>query len=328
MPANGQPRMTGIAEHPHGVNIAVFEWSSGRDVGDVSGLRRAFEEFGLVLWRGFGASDLERFEALTRRFCAGFHGVGAREKLRQAGGDGYTSEVFRDNFTLFGHAEGNYRPFPQSGDGGPQRATASPPEICFFLCRVPPSLPGGETSLTDGVEFLESMPQSLRRRFEELGVTYEMTWDRDRWQAEFPVHGVRELKGLLVDQPGVEFRIDGEVLHLRFTTHAITTARCGRRAFATGILAHLPRITHPAYLGRRPYAKASNRVRFGDGAELTEADVNELIDVHDRITHFHRWSVDDLLLIDNSRFMHGRRMTEGDCDRVMLSRFGWLAAPA
>jgi alpha-ketoglutarate-dependent taurine dioxygenase len=46
--------------------------------------------------------------------------------------------------------------------------------------------------------------------------------------------------------------------------------------------------------------------------------------VHDRIAHLHRWQAGEVLILDNRRFMHGRRMTTLPCERVLVSRFGRL----
>jgi len=265
---------------------------------------------GAVLLRGFDF-DMDEFEVFTARFCDRFHEVGSRVRLRREG-DGYSSEVFRDNFTLLAHSEGCYRPWPP------------PPELCFFCCLTPPSAPGGETTLVDGVRFAEHLPGDLRSRFLSSGVSYESHWEAERWRAEFQVADVRELDHLLRGLAGVRYTIEGDQLHLLYRTEALKPARSGELAFANGLLAHLPRIAHPGYSGAYVYAKASNHVYFGDGEELSDAVVKELIDVHDRLVHLHRWETRDLLLVDNTRFMHGRRMTAAPCERVLVSRFGRL----
>lgn len=84
-----------------------------------------FREHGVVLLRGGDTFDLREFEELTRYFCDGFHDVGMRQTLRMESGDGYTSEVFRENFILLGHAEDAYCPI------------SPPPDICFFMCIKP-----------------------------------------------------------------------------------------------------------------------------------------------------------------------------------------------
>ena len=269
---------------------------------------------GVVLLRGFDF-DMGEFEAFTERMCDRFHEVGSRVRLRQHG-DGYSAEVFRENFTLLAHSEGCYRPWPP------------PPELCFFCCITPPAASGGETTLVDGVRFAAGMPGPLRQRFLSAGVCYESQWEAERWRSEFQVGDVRALDRLLRDLPGVSYRIEDEALHIWYTTAALTPARSGELAFANGVLAHLSRISHPGYREARVYARATNHVYFGDGEELGDEVINQLIDVHDGLVHRHRWQTLDLLLVDNTRFMHGRRMTDEPCERVLVSRFGRIRRAA
>jgi alpha-ketoglutarate-dependent taurine dioxygenase len=274
----------------------------------------ALDAVGAVLLRGFDFG-MDEFEDFTARFCDRFHEVGSRARLRREG-DGYSSEVFRENFTLLAHSEGCYRPWPP------------PPELCFFFCLTPPAAPGGETSLVDGVQFAEHLPGHLRSRFLSVGVSYESHWEAERWRAEFQVADVHELDQLLRGLAGVRYTIEDDRLQFLYSTEALKPARSGDLAFANGLLAHLPRIAHPNYSSAKVYAKGSNHVYFGDGEELSDAVVNELIDVHDRLEHRHRWEARDLLLVDNTRFMHGRRMTAAPCERVLASRFGRIRASA
>lgn len=264
---------------------------------------------GVVLIRDF-EFDLRSFEVFTSELCHDFHQVGTRNKLRTEEGDGYSTEVHRQNFTLLSHSEGTYRPWPPA------------PELCFFYCVSPPVVKGGETSLVDGIRFLEAMPDSLRERFTQSNIMYEMYWQPERWQTEFQVGDLSELDKLLNKIPSLEYSFNGEDLALRYTTSAIRNTRCGRPAFANALLAHLPHITHPAYQHNSVYTKHSNRVYFEDGEEISDEVINALIDIQDKIMHLHVWHIHDLLVIDNTRFMHGRRMTQTNCERVLLSRFG------
>jgi alpha-ketoglutarate-dependent taurine dioxygenase len=289
---------------------AVLAADAPLEDADPAQLKEQIEDGGAILLRGY-RWDLAAFEALTLGLCDRFHEVGTRVRLRQPG-DGYTSEVFRENFTLLGHSEGTYRPWPP------------PPEVCIFGCITPPAVPGGETLVVDGVAFARALSAELRQRLLESGVRYESHWGRERWQAEFGVADTPALHALLRQLPGVRYAVEGEHLHLLYTTAALAPTPSGDLAFANGVLAHLSHIAHPRYGKARVHANGSNRVYFGDGSELDDAVINHLIDVHDRIAHPHRWQAGEVLILDNRRFMHGRRMTTVPCERVLVSRFGRL----
>jgi alpha-ketoglutarate-dependent taurine dioxygenase len=278
---------------------------------DAAALQRLLDDKGALLLRGFDFG-LENFEAFSRNFCGKFHIPATRAARRQAQGDTFSTEVFRDNYSLLGHTEGTYKPHP------------APPEICFFMCVTPPDERGGETTAVDGIEFLRRLPPDLRRRFEEEGITYEMTWDRQRWQDEFEIDDVNELKALLDNLPTVRYTLQGEELNLFYTTKAVKNSRQGDPVFATALLAHLPRIAHPGYADKKGYAKPSNRVFFGGGEEIPDETVSALIDIHDSLAYPHVWQAQDALVLDNTRYLHGRTTTERDCVRVLVSRFGWF----
>lgn len=264
---------------------------------------------GVVLIRDF-EFELDVFETFTAALCNDFHHVGTRVKLKAKTGDGYSTEVHRQNFTLLSHSEGTYRPWPPA------------PELCFFYCLNAPTEKGGETTLVDGIHFLEAIPGHLMERFTQSDIIYEMNWQPERWQAEFQVSNLAELEKLLSEHPGLEYRFTGEDLALRYKTSAIRQTRSGQPAFANALLAHLPRITHPAYQHNKVYTKSSNHVYFENGEEISDEVINSLIDIQDNLMYLHEWRPLDLLVIDNTRFMHGRRMTIKNCERVLLSRFG------
>jgi alpha-ketoglutarate-dependent taurine dioxygenase len=220
--------------------------------------------------------------------------------------------VVRDNFTILCHAESKYQP-----------AAKRSPDLGFFMCVTPPAEPGGETTLVDGIAFLDRLPAALRRRF-ETGIIYEMYWEKERWQSDFAIEDVQSLEAWLANIPGVRFTIHGEALHLFSSKAAITRSLRGDPVFATGILAHLPHLAHPEYLDKKVYTKPSNRVYFGDGEELSDKYINIMIDIQDALAYYHRWEANDVLMIDNTRYLHGRTMTQRPCERVLVSRFGWL----
>jgi len=298
----------------HTMRIPVIEAGASKDYREIPppDILQSLDSTGAVLLRGFNF-DLENFEALTHIFCNDFHTVAARHAYRELQGDSYSTQVVSKNFTILSHTEGTFQPHVKR-----------PPELCFFMCVTPPAEPGGETTLLDGIAFLDRLPAALRKRFEDTGLTYEMYWEKERWQNEFAIEDTQSMKAWLASVPGVRFTIHGDELHLFYTTKAITRSRRGDPVFATGLLAHLPRIVHPKYCDKKVYTKPSNRVYFGDGEELPDGVINELIDIQDSLAYPHRWQAQDTLVIDNTRTLHGRTMTERDCERVLVSRFGWL----
>jgi hypothetical protein len=282
-------------------------------------LSSAFDASGAVSMRtrDWGVAD---FEAFTQRLCGRFHNSGARGALRE--GDGFTTSTFSQNFTLLSHSEGTFRPAIDAA--APEPVAARAPNVGFLFCEVAPSVAGGETTLVDGIQLLAALDPTLRARFEREGLGYHMVWERERWQNELGATSRAQLEPLLQQSPDTRFEFDGETLRLFHRVPAITTTRTGASVFAPALLAHLSHVPAAIASDRLIYSKATNRVCFGDGEDLPDSVVQHLIEIHDALTHFHRWHPGDLLILDNTRTLHGRNRTAVDCERKLKSRFGWL----
>ena len=275
---------------------------------DFAQLYSAYQEHGAILLRD-SLMNLDAFEALTNFFCGTFHHVGGRSAMRQDNGDGFTTSVWPGNMEKLAHTEGSFRPVLHR------------PDTAFFCCITPPASIGGETTLFDGAEMLALIPEELSRRFMTQGIIYEMTWKPERWGAEFDVDNEAELRQFLTRFPDARYTLNNNILHLFYTAPAIVKVN-GISAFANGILNHLPGISHPAYTGKPIYTKSSNRVYFGDGEPLSNDVFNTLIDVQDQVVYKHQWKMNDVVVVNNMRYMHGRTMTAEPCERSLLSRFG------
>ena len=281
----------------------------------VSDILTKLRETGVVLFRG-GSVDPDTFEAFTRSLCDSFHNPAARASMRADISDGFSTHVPAVNFVLLAHSEGVYIPHPYP--------PFSPPDIACFFCIVPPCEEGGQTILVDGVKFLDRLPLEWADRFRSQGVIYEALWEEDRWREEFPEDSQKATVDLLNTIEEIEYRFIENKLHFRYKTAAVTKTLNGQQAFATGILAHLPHFNHPRYADQLVYTKPTNKVFFGDGEALGEEVINGLVDIQDDILIAHDWQANDVVLIDNTRFMHGRNMTAKDCERRILSRFGMI----
>lgn len=267
---------------------------------------------GAVLLRGFHW-DLESFERFSRKLCRRFYRIASRERLPQGQSDGFTARAPESNITLLAHSEASYRPFAE-------------PELAFFACLAAPVEQGGEGLIVDGREFVRRMPDALRARFEDEGVIFESRWEPPRWQAEFETDSRDQLEEIRQRYPSLEWRFEGDIMHYRCRRSAIQADAAGAKVFCNAILAHLPQVPHPRYRDARAYALETNQVRFGDGEPLSAAVINQLIDTQDAVAFENRLADGDVLVLDNSRVMHGRRPLERDCARVLLTRFGYRQA--
>jgi alpha-ketoglutarate-dependent taurine dioxygenase len=273
-------------------------------------IAREIRESGIVLIHSENCS-LDNFENFTQIFCSKFHHVSKRHHLKNESGDGYSTKTSQKNLILLGHSEGAYKPYQLQ------------PNLCFFMCIKPPEALGGETTVLDGVEMMNLIPEKLKSKLLILGIIYECEWEKDRWKIEFGVKTERSLLKLLKQLNILDFKLEKEKLYFKLQRQAVNKTLNGQLAFANGLLTHLPSINHNFYKDKPIYTNPSNKVYWGNNEEISEGEINSLIDIHDKVVLKHKWEKGQILMIDNMRFMHGRLATEIDCERVIVSRFGW-----
>ncbi|MBD3790508.1 MAG: TauD/TfdA family dioxygenase [Campylobacterales bacterium] len=293
------------------MDVKVLDISFFNDTEPSGKIKECFEQEDVILIRGLDL-DENRFEALTRIFCDDFCRISSRESLRKREGDGLTTHTPRENFFLFSHSEAAYAPYPKT------------PDIGFLMCKEAPIVPGGETTLVDGVEFLNEMAHELRKRFKNEKIIYEFLWEPDRWKAQFRVSSEEELFALLNTLNTIKFSLNNGLLHMFYTTSALTRMADGSYAFSNAILAHLPSLDHPDYKNKKVYCKESNKVYWESGELLPKEIVNQLVTIQDKLKYKHQWKVNDILIFNNLRYMHGREMTQGVSNRELFSRFGYV----
>lgn len=72
------------------------------------------------------------------------------------------------------------------------------------------------------------------------------------------------------------------------------------------------------------YTKGDRNYPTFEGLEKIPDDISdEIRNTAAEITTFHKWQKDDLLMLDNTRFMHGRNSFDPEDTRIIWTRFGY-----
>ena len=292
---------------------AARDWalSNAGDIDELAG--RA----GVVLIRGFDIDSPAAFRA----FC---HAV--RPDLRNyTGGDSprtgvadqvYTSTEYPNHLEVLLHNELSYAGWS--------------PDRVFFGC-MQPSETGGETQIADGRRILRNLPNDIRNRFEERGITYlQHLWDADgepgigkSWQETFETSDRQRVERYLADA-GMEFEWTGYGLRTRayhdaVLVHPVTGEKCWHnqadqwhRDFDS-VKVSFGAKDDPRF---RPETSGEeslgNHVVFGDGSEIDIADLQCIRDVSRRCEVLFPWQTGDVMIIDNILAMHGRKPFTGE----------------
>ena len=257
----------------------------------------AFKRHGALLFRGFPA-DLEAFRVFATRFCS--------------------TSVFNEspNRRLLDPATNI-----QSVDGGTGAFPLHPelsrepwkPDACFFHCLTPPAS-GGETTLCDGVEIVRALPAEVRDGLAGRRLVYLRPVPP--WEARFWFGTEIPSPEALADPPaGCPYSfltIDGHLV----------------RAFSRPAF-HTPMFTEqPAFGNFLLFARYQNRRRdvplLDDGSVVPGEWVETIKKVGDGLAAAVVWQTGDLLVLDNSRFMHGRNAILDPGSRLIATYFGYL----
>jgi hypothetical protein len=187
------------------------------------------------------------------------------------------------------------------------------PDICFFHCIDAPHQ-GGETTYCDGVELLRLLPDKVRAALENRSLLYIQ-----------PAPPAILQYWLGTSQP------DDAML-----ANPPSTCPYRFRRFDFGIVRYF---LHPALhktllsdelafgnflLFARYYLKLDRIPLFEDGNVVSDWIVEAIHAVAEPITFSVSWQAGDILVLDNSRFMHGRNAITEPGDRLIASYFGYL----
>jgi alpha-ketoglutarate-dependent taurine dioxygenase len=256
-----------------------------------------YKRHGAILLRGF-ALDVDSFSEMVARFCT--HAVANNSTNRD------TLDPKRHIQTVDKGAQ----PFPLHTEMSrlPWR-----PDIAWFGCLQPPSN-GGETTVCDGIEIVAAMPEETRRAFENRRLLYVA--EAQESILEFWFGTARPDNSRLEDPPAdCPFRFvsqDGAVYRM-FTTPALQKPMFDER-LAWGNFLFFSRYAK----GRRNFPV------FGNGEIVADELVAAVKQVADRLEQPVQWREGDLLMLDNTRFLHGRRAIDTTDDRLIMSYFGYL----
>ncbi|HEX4737991.1 MAG TPA: TauD/TfdA family dioxygenase [Allosphingosinicella sp.] len=285
-PVAGRPYVTVLAERETGpLDIPADT---------VAGLYR---QHGALLLRGF-EPDLDGFRLFAERFCVAsvFNDSRGRAMLDEKHN---IQSVNRGVAPLPLHPELSREPWK--------------PDVCFFGCLSPPSQDGA-TIVCDGVEIVRHLPAEARRAFEGRRLLYA--------QPAIP----EELEYWLGTAHPSDAQLAAPPAHCPYFFWRAQTMIV--RAFTRPAL-HTPMFCEaPAFGNFLLYARyvfgTKDYPLFEDGSPIPDPLLATVKSIADRLTAPIVWEKGDLLMIDNTRFMHGRTAVRQVEERLIASYFGYL----
>ena len=252
---------------------------------------------GAVLFRDF-KWDESGFGEMAERFCShSVHNESTGRIVIDGEKNVQTVNLGDDAFAL--HPEMSRLPWK--------------PDVCFFGCQVAPAK-GGETTICDGAQLVKQLPDALRKNLQEKTLLYRIDAYPaylDYWfGTDSPSD--EQLQAPPEDCP-FQFSRDGDSIKCEFTVPMLHKPMFSK-SLAWGNFIFFSRYMH-------------NNKRFptfDDGTLIPDQLVDAVSQVASKLERPMKWKPHDLLMLDNTRFMHGRRRILDMDHRLILTYFGFL----
>jgi hypothetical protein len=180
------------------------------------------------------------------------------------------------------------------------------PEVIWLYCNVPPAK-AGSTTVCDGIELWDRLSSEIKLFFLAEPVQYTV-------KIPIPETIKRKGKG---KKPwnsnmlgvGGYLDLDAGLLCLNVLRYAANKARYSDKfCFSNHLLAD--------YLHDELQIK---EITMASGKLIPEEFIDKIKQVSDEITVDHSWQQGDVVMVDNERFMHGRRAFEKGDPRDTLT---------
>ncbi|MFM5931297.1 MAG: TauD/TfdA family dioxygenase [Novosphingobium sp.] len=189
------------------------------------------------------------------------------------------------------------------------------PDTAIFACLSPPSA-GGQTTICDGIELVRQLPYAVRDAFSRRRLLYLF----QTWPAllEFWLGTPAPDDALLANPPPTcpyrFHRLENGAVVRTFTRPALHRPMFSdSEAFGNFLLFARD------YVGRRDFPL------FEDMSAVPDSWVEAVREAARGIELPVAWREGDVLVLDNTRFMHGRRAIVDATERRIATYFGYLA---
>lgn len=244
-----------------------------------------FQSAGLLLFRGFSVTP-QQFKAFTEQFSTSFMPyIGGAIPRDTINGD----QTF---LTVTGSKIGYAVPLH-----GEMYYMEHRPKVVWFYCEMPP-LSQGETTVCDGIEVFKQLSPTTQALLRTKRLKYIRVYPKHVWQQMYQTENL-QVVAQVCQANAIEFYYDAATQSLRTESvrPAVFSYRDGQEVFINNML--------PLLAGVMGETKSS--VQFEDDSEIPAAVHAEVKAVSDQLTLPIQWQQGDVLMIDNTRFLHGRR---------------------
>ena len=241
-----------------------------------------FEYYGVIIFRNF-KHEVKNIINFTDIFTKLYANDALRRNSRLE--NKKIKDVDVGNHKVDLHSEASFSP--------------SWPEIIWFSCINPSNTNSGNTILCDGIKLWESLNFESKNFFLGNQIKYELKIPFGK-----PQNG-KGYKDWYLDEPGVEnckLNLNEGLIEFDFNRYAVVKSRINNKlAFANHLIVTLE---SEDQLFSRKTAKLK---------DIPESVMHDVYKKSKMLTYSFQWQKNDVLMLDNRRFMHGReKISNGD----------------
>jgi alpha-ketoglutarate-dependent taurine dioxygenase len=255
------------------------------------------KQYGAILFRGFNGST-EAFKNLGDRFISS--SVAKHDPSRKSVTDDHKVQTVNeggDEFYM--HPEIGREPWQ--------------PDIALFNCQIAPWRLG-QTSFVDGVTIAKALSESSKELLLNNDLEFINLIEPEKLK-----------KWLGLDNPNNDDLI---AVGSKYCCHFRKDGNNYQRIFRRPSL-HKPMFIDELAFGNyllfsRFHHKREDYPMFTEGQIIPQEVCDEIQHLSQELSYKHRWKKHDTLVLDNTRFMHGRNRIATARGRKILARFGFV----
>lgn len=258
---------------------------------------------GALLFRGFNINTVEKFQQLMNEFPQKMLDYKLRSSPRfELTSNVYVSTTYPEDQTINMHSESSYAP-------------AHPERITF--CCITPALERGETPIADNRLILQYLGSDLKQKFADKGILYRRHLNPLlglKWQEVFQTSD-KDVVEMECRDNNMDIQWNGEdELTLTWNKDAIWQHPVTGEAtwFNHGLFFNKHMLDEQVLQSVTSDDELPNNTFFGDGTEISAAEIAEIKAAYEQATFAFLWEKGDVLFLDNLFFSHGRSPYKGE----------------
>lgn len=269
-------------------NSNIFELDTEKLIG-------LFKNSGVLHFRGFDV-DTEKFQQFSNFFGTEFVTYAGGGYIRRTINEDGDKTVLSVTYNKPGSIQQRTFGLPIHGE---MYYLKNRPAVIWFYC-VTPASEDGETTVCDGVQVYRELSDTAKKLFSTKHLRYIRTYAYGVWQERYQTNELSAIEKFCKDND-LNLKIDRETqsISTEYIHPAVIKSRwSGENVFINNIL---------TVEWQESHGKKESIVRLEDGSRIPDDILVEIKDVTDRLTKLVSWQSGDILMIDNTRILHGRR---------------------